>query len=185
MTAFPKFDKGSSLKVELLDILEQMGPYKPLLTPLTIPNVETPSEIRRKLRRDFDCKARDGFLLWAMRTHKQELADFLGVDKTLINPDDPALKIPNTNHVRVTNAWNFLKKISGARLEGYSVDHIVPLSFGGNNSATNMCLLPVRINELKFMFEKAQRVYTPDKPQIVTLVPRKTTSGDYQRFIRA
>lgn len=60
----------------------------------------------------------------------------------------------------------------GARIR-FTIDHIIPLNYGGTNRFSNLCVMPEKINTLKAVLERHQLNYDPGLTEIFTIAPRK------------
>lgn len=149
------------------DVLEQIRPLAPYMRVLKIPTIEVPLEHRRNVRNEFMETTKREFIRWVGETQEVRLKMF-------------GLNTKQIDQIYYTGRLGGLALPD--RMASLSVDHIIPISCGGANDFSNLCLIPCWINSLKSKFEEAQLTLNPALPVLHVLVPLRDKDGKYPVF---
>lgn len=146
-------------------ILEEIRVLSPYMRVARIPHLHVPFKQQKELRRDFDDSVKIDFIRWIGWQKEKELKDTFCLDDSQIN----------------TICRN--GRISGpqlpVKLNMCSIDHIVPLSVGGQNNFSNLCIIPDWINLIKANFQKSYHSSHPSDQNVHVLVPVRDKDGRF------
>ncbi len=136
-------------------------------------NTPVSPEDRHAVRDEFDRVVKSKFYRWLARHRTSDLKNLFD----LSDHDLAILKVEGLYGLPKKNGKNL------GELRGITVDHIVPISRGGNNDYLNLCLMWQRLNRFRETFEAFQLANKPTAPTIRTIVPPYDQNGEYKRIV--